>query len=207
MSQRKATMLSPSSFGRRGITSTSHSLYATSLLQASRSAKRLTNEILFQPLESPTRPHAVSRLVRDPVEAVETTPRRIALFYKDRIIIIPCKFIILSLYLGGSVNGSELLVAKNMRIDPGSQDSNSPNSLRLSATDRSKDKYFFASAIYPTQSERANDHPFPGIPLCKKTLRQIEDENIFECSAVIIKFKSADGMYFACCSSYSVFGG
>lgn len=82
-------------------------------------------------------------------------------------------------------------MAKNVVIEKPTEDS--PNdTLKFVPTDKTKDRYFTVSELQPTPHPSDED-PYPGIPLCKIKLRNLEEQGEFDCRYFELKFRRSEG--------------
>lgn len=82
-------------------------------------------------------------------------------------------------------------MAKNVVVEKPTEDS--PNDiLKFVPTDKTKDRYFTVSELQATPHPLDED-PYPGIPLCKIKLRDLEEQGEFDCRYFELKFRRPEG--------------
>ena len=69
----------------------------------------------------------------------------------------------------------------------------SPNDiLRFIPTDKTRDKCFTVSELQSTPHP-SDENPYPGIPLCKTKLRDLEERGELSCRYFELKFRRPEG--------------
>lgn len=102
----------------------------------------------------------------------EATRRRVVILYRKKIVTIP--------------------MAKNVVVEKPTEDG--PNDvLRFVPTDKTRDKYFLVSELQSTPHPSDED-PYPGIPLCKSKLRDLEEQTEFDCRYFELKFRRPEDL-------------
>lgn len=85
-------------------------------------------------------------------------------------------------------------MAKNVVVETPTENT-SNDVLRFVPTDKTKDRYFTVSELQPTPYPSDED-PYPGFPLSKTKLRELEEQGEFECRYLELKFRRPEGAWY-----------